>query len=236
MRKNHGKAKTKGFTLIELLVVIAIIGVLAGLLLPALQKAREKGKQAVCTGNLKQLHLAEVHYSDDHGEFTQYIRGSNWFGYQLWDYIGLDKGSGRDQLLAGQKRQIFWCPSEKNKMIVNQGASVSFCNYGMNDYLGKRDPVRVTRPAETMMFADTAYDDPTRQTWGVRLWAYGGSGEPMYERFKARHSGGRAINMVYVAGNVKPFKVASDDPDDLKKAIPVYKEDPFWGGVGGGVQ
>ena len=186
------------------------------------------------TGTGGHAHRPSVNstiYSDDNGMFTQYISGSNWFGYQIWDYIGLEKDSGRDQLLAGQKRQIFWCPSEKNKMLVNVDSSVSFCNYGMNDYLNGRDPVRVTRSSETMMFADTAYNDPTRQHWGIRLFAYGGGGAPMYERFKARHSGGRAINMVYVAGHVKPFKVESDDPADLRKAIPDDKYDPFWGAV-----
>ena len=78
------------------------------------------------------------------------------------------------------------------------------------------------------MFADMAYNDPTRQTWGVRLFAYDG-GEPFYERFKARHSGGRAINIVYADGHVEPFKVESDDPEDLRKAIPDDKYDLFWG-------
>ena len=57
--------KQRGFTLIELLVVIAIIALLLALLMPALEKARELGRRAVCLGNLKDLSLAWMMYADD---------------------------------------------------------------------------------------------------------------------------------------------------------------------------
>jgi prepilin-type N-terminal cleavage/methylation domain-containing protein/prepilin-type processing-associated H-X9-DG protein len=62
-RSNHS---WKAFTLIELLVVIAIIGILAGMLLPALGTARERGRAVVCVGNLHQVMLMFTAYASDY--------------------------------------------------------------------------------------------------------------------------------------------------------------------------
>lgn len=215
-----GPGPRGAFTLIELLAVIAIIGILSGLLLPALSRAKESARAIQCLGQMRQLGLAVGLYADDNGDefprsqHSAFTHGQLTWGRAIASHLGSDPTHWTNLL-----RSVYRCPSDRRTNGLSYGLNVYFELGPDDDYEGKPQTWRrtgtVPSPTSTILFAEnaSAADHIMPNFWTSALDAV--------DVASRRH--GRTSNYTFVDGHgeARDFKTIYDPARRIDRWHPI---------------
>jgi prepilin-type N-terminal cleavage/methylation domain-containing protein/prepilin-type processing-associated H-X9-DG protein len=209
-RPSQQRPRSRGyaFTLIELLVVIAIISILAGLMLPALARAKAKGYNAVCVNNLRQLGIATRLYADDNNnrlpsaeilptEPVDPQKPLTRICDVLASYIGRTAGTNTNTVT------VFKCPSDKLGLFAAEGSSYEW-DADLNGH-------RIDETKTATMFLVWQTDGGPTQSTNFAL-RFPPETTPFlldYEEFHP-HPPKPGKNVVFMDGHVSPLDAPAD--------------------------
>lgn len=221
MRKHSRKL----FTLVELLVVIAVIALLAGLLLPALGKAKKTARRIGCASNLRQLHTGMEFYLDDHGGYFPGMRRDGSSGGLMDGYYIAAVASYLNVKTVDALGSALHCP-ELVSLPFYVNYSGAWGSYLRSSYSGSEKLIdynprhtlisKVTTPSLAFMFTDGRYHTITY--WNQYL--------------QIRHN--RGVNLVFVDGHVEAYNTGLPDGTNCgDNSAPTYIHYPL--GINPGV-
>jgi len=221
-----------GFSLVEMLVVVAILGLIAGLSVPAIGRAKVFSQQTTCTANLRTLHQATMSYTTDNDSYFPVVKNP-WKNYATElacrGYLGLGGTTDDERLKSwialSQRRAPFclWCPATEG---AQPRPSFNLATYSMNLLVGGTGTdwpgnpsvqtlkaAQVASAAKTALYMDGCYRDGGYQVWVGETGYMPAPIHPPY-LYKQSNNPARSANVVFVDGHVEMRRIG-DIPTDF---------------------